>query len=852
MSGEHDDDASSTASAESDEESQSQSSPTELLIEDLKVKIASLEGTSTLASASGGEDNDGITTAKLRVLLASLSTKHSSIRQIQERVDAAQCDLLVMREEAEAAKDAALLLKSRSQCRNGADMGDDSAIATSDETCQQSIFQLQADNDALRKQIDAGSGWRPEQEAEKRSLLSSIVGSRNNLHGAQAKLDAMRSQVIGMEESVRQAETSRDEAIAELQAVTEKIEMLSREREVEQHKKKRLENSLGDLQSKKSIIENDLAEKNICLQKENEGLAVSERRLAENKATLEQLHRKRDALVREIKGLADKRQRQLEINDEMQNTNAEKRLVIQSKAQELQDIEKDISTMERQRELVASKTIAAEEARVRHEAEVERIKLEGDKLEAALLAARKQDESQRRQIEALERESAILQRNLHLSQKDATAYQDLIRTSEISLKALANESNGIASALCAQRELIASIERENQKYEDDAHLAQAQHAKALDQLRQEELNIAALRKKAQSANILLKRRQHAYEKVQMESHQSSTQLAEAQEELDRVRRRYHILDSHIDQIEDEIGRTNEALSAEHYLHFHADDESNRLKQDIAILHKKIASAQLRIRTNDSTMKNLNVTIDAEGGTITRLKKEYCAIMSERDVTCAHLVQRRDDLEKLKLKLQSQQSLMHHGELVFQDQEQEMAELSEEIHLLAQEKEQLLSQAQETNAVIELCTKLERELQRERAKKKALQNDLGRPINIHRWRFLEAKDPERYDLLQKVHRLQRRILDAAGEIAEKEALIQSKEAMYASAKSSQDRMPTLCSLQGQISHQKQAIKSKTDEIQKISTEITLNREKMASLQMELGDINDAYRALELDWVQSAGV
>ena len=223
-------------------------------------------------------------------------------------------------------------------------------------------------------------------------------------------------------------------------------------------------------------------------------------------------------------------------------------------------------------------------------------------------------------------------------------------------------------------------------------------------------------------------------------------------------------------------------------------------------------------------------------------------MGERDVTCAHLVRKRDDQARLRLKIQSQQSLMHHGESMIQNQQEKMAKLSEEIKLLVEEKENLLLQAQETIKVVERCTKLERELQRERAKK-ALQNDLGRPINIHRWRFLEVKDPERYSLLQRVHRLQRRTLDAVGDIAEKEASIRSKKTTYESAKSNLDRMPTLGTLRREISEQKQAIKKKKGEIERISAEIVLNREKMASLQTELGNINTTYRALKMDQSKS---
>ena len=814
------------------------------LIADLEAKVA--------AASDHADTDDDTGATDLQSLLKSLKEKHSSIRQIRERVDGAQCDLLVMREEAEAARDAAL--KSRSSAEADINAAEQT-IATHQqpiEEHQRKICQLQGENDALRKQIDAGSGWRPEQEAEKRSLLSSIAGARNNLHSTQSQLDAMRSQVLGMESSVRQAEASRDEATDELQTLAEKVDAINREREIEQQKKTRLENSCTDHQSHKFQLENDLAEKSSCLQKEKEGLAASERRLREEKATQEAQQHKGDVLTRQIKAAADKRQRQLAINTEVENTNAEKRLAVRTKAKELNDIDKDIVTMKRQRELVARKMTAAEEDRVRYEAHVESLKLEGAaKAETSLTAARKEDEAQRRQIEALERESTILQRNLDLSQRDARVYDDLIRTNHIAVQNLESESIGIASTLRANRKMIARIDMEKRRFEDNVQSTQRQHAEATDQLRQQEMKIVGLRKKVQSGQNLLKRQQQTSKKVQIESHHRSTHLVEVQEELDKVRRRYHILDRHIGQIQDEIGRTNEVLAAEHYQHFRADDQSSKLRQDIAILHRKIASTELHVRSNDLTMKNLNTAIDTKDETISRLKKDYSAMMSERDVTCAHLVTKRDDIRNLKLKLQSQQSLLHHGEVMFQEQKEQIASLSEERQGLQEEKKQFLSQAQEANVIVEQFTKLERELQRERAKKKVLQNDLGRPINIHRWRFLEVKDPERYGLLQRAHRLQRRILDVADEIAEKEGLIQSKAAMYEAAKSNVGRMPTVSSLQAKVREQLNAIKSKTEDIQKVNAEVLSNRRRMVALKLELEVINEEYRALELDWVQSAG-
>lgn len=50
--------------------------------------------------------------------------------------------------------------------------------------------------------------------------------------------------------------------------------------------------------------------------------------------------------------------------------------------------------------------------------------------------------------------------------------------------------------------------------------------------------------------------------------------------------------------------------------------------------------------------------------------------------------------------------------------------------------------------------LHRNLTLERVKSKALEEEMSSPMNIHRWRQLWGKDPEKLDLIVKVQTLQK--------------------------------------------------------------------------------------------------
>lgn len=50
--------------------------------------------------------------------------------------------------------------------------------------------------------------------------------------------------------------------------------------------------------------------------------------------------------------------------------------------------------------------------------------------------------------------------------------------------------------------------------------------------------------------------------------------------------------------------------------------------------------------------------------------------------------------------------------------------------------------------------LNRDLTQERVKSRALECEMSTPMNVHRWRKLSGKDPEKMDLIVKIQTLQK--------------------------------------------------------------------------------------------------
>lgn len=60
------------------------------------------------------------------------------------------------------------------------------------------------------------------------------------------------------------------------------------------------------------------------------------------------------------------------------------------------------------------------------------------------------------------------------------------------------------------------------------------------------------------------------------------------------------------------------------------------------------------------------------------------------------------------------------------------------------------------------------------KVKALSEELQNPMNVHRWRKLEATDSTTYELMTKIQSIQKRLIGKTEEVNRKEKELQDKE------------------------------------------------------------------------------
>lgn len=698
--------------------------------------------------------------------------------------------------------------------------------------------------DGTRRNKDVGPGWKPSREEERRALVDAIEKGRSELDRIQSRLNATRSQVMSMEDKVRRVESGRDEAYAEQTVVSQKISVVEEKRASVVHRKKLIESNIQEMACNKRELEKSIAEKKEYLEKEEGSLAISQRRLDEATIALKSMINDNSFLDGEIKATSEKYQKQQLSNAEMGHSNAEKSLASAAIKKEVKEVASDIVTMKRQKSLVTDKIRKVDKDRMKNEAEVDKLKLEISKIrDSDVKLARKEDESQRLQMDGLNREKVILQRNFDSSTQNSNIIYDLIKVNETAGKHLDNELEAILVAVNRHRNTIVKLTDEHKRHNEQAHQINCRREGAFEGLLEQESMVAQLLKKVCEAETRLKQKQNIFKNTRINCHVQSRELAQSQEEVGRLRHRLKFLERQRTQLKDEIGRTHEHIFNEHYRHFHADGESKTLKRDIANLYEEISKTEHALRDNDCTMKCLTRTIKSRDEVIAKLKTEHSTIVSDRDISCAHLIQKRDDLDNVKKIIKTQKSALHHAEAIRQWQEDRITLISNEIKILQDEKLTIDKGMISRRDILIRKEVLEREMLKEKAKREILLQELGTPINIHRWRYLECIDPDRFALVYRAHSIQRKVLYVAQAISEKGALVEEVEAKLIETKNTKDSAQTSEDLKQRLECFAMTLKTKNGEIEKLNLEIVLGRRKMNALHQKVASLNDTVKSLQ---------
>merc|ERR1711865_808741 len=396
-----------------------------------------------------------------------------------------------------------------------------------------------------------------------------------------------------------------------------------------------------------------------------------------------------------------------------------------------------------------------------------------------------------------------------------------------------------------QRKIVHHLEKERERFGAEASDAGAKFVAALEEVKLREMTILDLQKKIAEGDTKLKQQQNLYEAVRSDRNLYSKNLIESQDEIAEMKRKFKIMNHQIEQLKEEITAKDHALVKERFDHQKVEKQKEQLKNELARMRKLLEANEHTINNQDAEIRKLTHMIRRMDDEALDQRKEYDQVINERDILGTQLIRRNDELALLYEKLKIQQSTLRKGEAQYQERIQDMRILKLKISDLKRELQIAKHQVGQLDDLKREVYHLQRELLQEKTKVKALSEEMGNPMNVHRWRKLEGSDPATYEMIQKIQTLQKRLISKTEEVVEKDLLIQEKEKLYIELKNILARQPGP-EVAEQLSVYQQNLKDKTRQMKAMASELNMYqaqvneyRYEIERLTRELQDVKRKY-------------
>ena len=211
------------------------------------------------------------------------------------------------------------------------------------------------------------------------------------------------------------------------------------------------------------------------------------------------------------------------------------------------------------------------------------------------------------------------------------------------------------------------------------------------------------------------------------------------------------------------------------------------------------------------------------------------VLNDRDILSKQLIKRNEELSALYEQIKIQHSGLAKGEANYQEKCQEIKNISSRV--LDMKKELVLSK-QQISCIPQMQREIfshQRNIMKVRTRVTRLEEELKHPMNVHRYRKLQGTDTETYEMIQKIHVLQRRLIAKSEEVEEKDALIQEKERLYVELKNILARQPG-AEVATQLQQYQESLKEKAKQMKTMASELQMYQAQVQQYKFEIQRID----------------
>ena len=294
---------------------------------------------------------------------------------------------------------------------------------------------------------------------------------------------------------------------------------------------------------------------------------------------------------------------------------------------------------------------------------------------------------------------------------------------------------------------IAKIERETVNYQEKAIAFRGNVYQIQEEVKIREAALAERSTVLHKVNEQMKRHISLMEQTQNERDLASKQNENANRENAKIAGDLESLENEIESLKNDIKEGDAKCVETHYKRKLLEESLESLEVEVETLKREIKNAddestQLRNRIQRSAYLLSQAEIDMNAQKHTASEIQYSVFSVDRGT-----VKRTNESEVLREKAKLLESTIKHSATAYKRKQDEIRQLDEELRKELHHNEFLLNKNRHGHALRLEKIRIEKSLLLEQGKARALEEDLEKPMNIHRWRILDGTNPEMAQLLR---------------------------------------------------------------------------------------------------------
>ncbi|XP_011501647.1 PREDICTED: coiled-coil domain-containing protein 147-like [Ceratosolen solmsi marchali] len=386
-------------------------------------------------------------------------------------------------------------------------------------------------------------------------------------------------------------------------------------------------------------------------------------------------------------------------------------------------------------------------------------------------------ESDKKTIEKLNRFKETASKNIKEQEEIIMKLNYEIRVFEQTNRRMQTTEDEMTAAANEMRRHIKKLETDKNKCVIETQELTVKVKDCVDELKLKRLEIADYQKRLHEADNRFRQHQTVFDNIRAERNSFKKNLLLVQEEVVELKAKAKNLNLEINVLKDQLAIKEADLMKQEFLFNKLEKEKDGLKVEITNIRINMSNFREEMEKMKQEEKFLKKTLQEADLTIIKQTKEIELIMNERDIIGTQIVRRNDEISLQYNKMQILTETLAGGEKQYTQRMDEIRTLKLELKNLKLRNAALEKHTSSLNDLRDAVSHLERNLNKERLKVMALEEEVQNPLNIHRWRSLEGTDPDTFELLKKIQILQKRIVKMSTEMINKDKKIREIEKLY---------------------------------------------------------------------------